>query len=124
MKLTKNFQLSEFACHDGTPVPESKVCNVKILAMNLQALRDHLGESLTILSGYRTPTWNAKVGGATKSMHKEAKAADLTTRGLTPKQLHATIEKLIKEEKMQNGGLGLYKSFVHYDIGPVRRWNG
>ena len=124
MKLTKNFQLSEFACNDGTPVPEKLVCNVVLLANNLQALRDEIGESLTILSGYRTPAWNAKVGGATKSMHKEAKAADLTTRSFTPKQLHAKILTLIKVGKMQDGGLGLYKSFVHYDIDRPRRWNG
>lgn len=124
MKLTKNFYLDEWRCHDGTPVPESKVCNVQVLAHNLQVLRDHIGESITINSGYRTPSWNKKVGGATNSMHLQAKAADITTRSHTPKQLHAIIEKLIKEGRMQNGGLGLYKSFVHYDISTPRRWNG
>ena len=124
MKLTKNFQLSEFACNDGSPVPESKICNVKVLALNLQVLREALGESITINSAYRSPSWNKKVGGAKNSMHLQAKAADLTTRNLTPKQLHTKIEALIKSGDMQNGGLGLYNSFVHYDIGPVRRWKG
>jgi uncharacterized protein YcbK (DUF882 family) len=124
MKLTKNFSLSEFACHDGTPVPESKIDNVKALANNLQVIRDELGAPLQILSGYRTPTWNTKVGGAAKSMHKEAKAADLTTKGLSPRQLHAKIASLIKAGKIADGGLGLYRGFVHYDIGAVRRWNG
>ena len=124
MKLSKNFILEEFACHDGTPVPESKVCNVRVLALNLQVLRDYINESLTILSGYRTPTWNKKVGGATKSMHLEAKAGDLTTRTYTPKELHAIIESLIKSGDMQDGGLGLYSSFVHYDVGTPRRWKG
>ncbi len=124
MQITKNFNLTEFACHDGTPVPDSLVHNTIHLAENLQILRDSIGDTLTILSGYRTPSWNAKVGGATNSQHKKAAASDLTTKGMTPKQLHARIEKLIKEGKMKNGGLGLYKGFVHYDIGPVRRWNG
>ena len=124
MKLSKNFILEEFRCNDGSPVPESKVCNVKILALNLQALRDHLGEAITINSAYRTPSYNKKVGGAKNSMHLQAKAADITTRSLTPKQLHAKIEALIKSGDMQNGGLGLYPSFVHYDIGNVRRWKG
>ena len=122
MKLTKNFQLSEFACNDGTPVPEKLVCNVALLANNLQALRDELGEPLIINSAYRTPSWNKKVGGAPQSMHLQAKASDLTTRTKTPKQLKAIILKLVKEGKMQDGGIGLYPSFVHYDIGPVRRW--
>lgn len=124
VKVSKDFYLSEFDCRDGTPVPESKVCNVRELAVHLQALRDHIGEAITINSGFRTPTYNRRVGGATNSMHLQAKAGDLVTRSHTPKQLHAIIEKLIKEGKMQNGGLGLYRSFVHYDIGPVRRWNG
>lgn len=121
-KLSKNFYLSEFACHDGTPVPEGKVENVKLLVKNLQVIRDTIGVPLTIHSGYRTPSWNKKVGGAPNSMHKEAKAADLVTRDLTPKQLHAVILQLIKDKKIQDGGLSLYPSFVHYDVGRPRRW--
>ena len=124
VKLSKDFYLNEFACRDGSPVPEAKVCNVKVLALNLQALRDDLGESITILSGYRTPAWNTRVGGAKNSMHLQAKASDLTTKNFTPKQLHARIEKLIKDGRMQDGGLGLYPGFVHYDIGSPRRWKG
>lgn len=123
MKLTENFQLSEFACNDGTPVPEDLIPNVQLLADNLQVLRDELGEPLTILSGYRTKDWNEKVGGKSKSYHKSANAADLTTKSFTPKQLHALIEKLISEKKMKQGGLGLYPGFVHYDIRGVKaRW--
>jgi uncharacterized protein YcbK (DUF882 family) len=55
-------------------------------------------------------------------MHLKAMASDLVCRSLTPKQLKAVIEKLIKEGKMKNGGIGLYPSFVHYDIGATRRW--
>jgi uncharacterized protein YcbK (DUF882 family) len=122
MKLTKSFQLSEFACNDGTQVPENLIPAVKELAKNLQVLRDEIGESLTINSGYRSPAWNKKVGGAKNSMHLKAMASDLVCRSLTPKQLKAVIEKLIKEGKMKNGGIGLYPSFVHYDIGATRRW--
>ncbi len=124
MELTKNFQLSEFACHDGTEVPDELIPNVHELAKNLQVLRDEVGESIEILSGYRTESWNTKIGGAKLSQHKEAKASDVICRTKTSKELHKIILRLIKENKMRNGGLGLYKSFVHYDIGPVRRWNG
>jgi uncharacterized protein YcbK (DUF882 family) len=122
MKLTKSFQLSEFACNDGTQVPENLIPAVKELAKNLQVLRDEIGESLTINSGYRSPAWNKKIGGVKNSMHLKAMASDLVCRSLTPKQLKAVIEKLIKEGKMKNGGIGLYPSFVHYDIGATRRW--
>ena len=123
MQLTTNFQLSEFACNDGTPVPEELQCNTQKLAKNLQVLRDEIGESLTILSGYRSPSWNKKVGGKTASYHMKGMAADLTTKSFTPKQLHAKIEKLIAAGKMQQGGLGLYPGFCHYDIRKTKdRW--
>jgi uncharacterized protein YcbK (DUF882 family) len=123
MQLTKNFQLSEFSCHDGTPVPSGLIGNVQLLANNLQVLRDDIGQPITILSGYRTQAWNKKVGGKPQSFHMKAMAADLTVKGMTPKQLHARIEKLIKAGKMKAGGLGLYPGFVHYDVrGRNARW--
>jgi uncharacterized protein YcbK (DUF882 family) len=122
MQLTENFNLVEFACKDGTQVPENLICNVQALAENLQVLRDHLGEPVRLNSGYRTQKYNARIGGAPKSQHLLAKAADITVKSKTPKQVKATIEKLIKAGKMKDGGIGLYAGFVHYDVGPVRRW--
>ena len=122
MKLTENFDSIEFACKDGTPVPTSLMGNVRELAEQLQVLRDELGAPLSILSGYRTKSHNDKVGGAKNSQHLLGKAADLTAKRLRPHQLAAIIKKLIAEEKMKDGGIGIYPGFVHYDIGPVRRW--
>jgi uncharacterized protein YcbK (DUF882 family) len=122
MQLTENFALVEFMCKDGTPVPDNLICNVQALAEQLQILRDHLGEPVRLNSGYRTPAYNKKIGGAPKSQHLLAKAADITVKSKTPKQLKTIIEKLIKEGKMKNGGIGLYAGFIHYDIGAVRRW--
>lgn len=125
MELTKNFQTEEFACKDGTPVPPELLGNVKILATNLQVLRDHLNEPVHISSGYRTTTYNAKVGGARKSQHLLAKAADITVKSKTPKQLAAIIEKLIEKGLMRQGGLGEYKGFIHYDVRKGKaRWQG
>jgi len=123
MQLTTNFSLSEFACKDGTPVPDELLHNVQLLATNLQVLRDYLGESIHINSGYRTPAYNAKVGGKKASFHLKAMAGDLTTKSRTPKQLAAVIEKLIAQGKMKQGGLGVYPGFVHYDVRGVKaRW--
>jgi uncharacterized protein YcbK (DUF882 family) len=123
MQLTENFDLEEFACKDGTPVPTHLMANVRLLAYNLQVLRDYLGEPVHVNSGYRTPPYNAKVGGKKKSQHLLAKAADITVKSKTPKQLYAIIEKLISQGKMKQGGLGLYPGFVHYDVRPVKaRW--
>ena len=124
-QLTENFHIREFACNDGHAVPTELVPNVIELAKNLQILRDYLGEPLHINSGYRTPIYNSKIGGAKNSQHLLAKAADCTTKNKTSKELFDIIEKLIKEKKMKQGGLGLYKGFVHYDIRNKKsRWAG
>jgi uncharacterized protein YcbK (DUF882 family) len=123
--LTENFSIEEFACKDGTPVPENLACNVQLLAENLQVLRDYLDAPIHVNSGYRTESYNKKIGGAKRSQHLLAKAADITTKHKTPKQLAAIIEKLIKEGKMKQGGIGVYKGFVHYDVrGRGDRWTG
>jgi len=124
MKLTENFSLQEFDCKDGTPVPQQFVKNVKLLAEQLQTLRDHIKEPVMITgSGYRTPEHNKRVGGAVNSQHLTASGADINAKNYTPRQLSKIIEKLIREKKMLQGGIGVYKGFVHYDIrGTKARW--
>lgn len=124
MQLTKNFSLSEFDCKDGTKVPANLIPNVQKLANNLQVLRDYLGVAVRITgSGYRTPSHNKKVGGAKNSQHLTASAGDINADGYTPKQLAVKIEELIKQGKMTEGGIGIYKNFAHYDIrGTKARW--
>jgi uncharacterized protein YcbK (DUF882 family) len=124
MQLTKNFTLAEFQCKDaaGTQVPDRYAANAQALAVNLQAIRDAIGEPLHVVSGYRTPAHNRHVGGAKGSQHMYAKAADISARNLTPKQLHAVILRMIRQGLIKDGGVGLYPSWVHYDIGPARRW--
>lgn len=124
MKLTKNFDSKEFDCKDGTPVPNELMANCKELAENLQVLRDHLGLAVKITgSGYRTVSHNAKVKGAKSSQHLKAKAADINVDGFTPLRLSSVIEGLIKAGKMKEGGIGVYKNFLHYDIrGTKARW--
>lgn len=124
MKLTKNFNREEFDCHDGTIVPDKYIPNALRVAKNLEVLRAEIGEPVFISgSGYRTPSWNKRVGGAPKSQHLTSSGADITTKNYSPKQLAAIIEKLIKAGKMEQGGLGTYPSFVHYDVRGTRaRW--
>lgn len=124
LQLTKNFAIEEFDCHDGTPVPSSLYGNLNSLAFNLQVLREHLNRPIHILSGYRTQAYNKKVGGATHSQHLIARAADIQVKGITPYSLAMIIEELIRDEFMKQGGLGLYDTFVHYDIrGFKARWD-
>ena len=123
MQLTENFSLHEFDCNDGTPVPDELLHNVEALAEQLQILRDYLKEPVRINSAYRHANYNKKIGGAPDSMHVKAMAADITVKSKTPKQVKATIERLIKLKKLKFGGIGLYPGFVHVDIREAyARW--
>lgn len=123
--LSKNFKKSEFKCRDGTDVPDELMPNLLELVENLQIIRDHIGKPIHVISGYRTPKYNRRIGGARKSQHMKAKAADIIIRGMSPVEVRAIIINLIKEKKIKKGGVGLYKSFVHYDVrGWNARWKG
>jgi len=124
MRLTENFTQREFNSRCGTPMTEEILENVKELACNLQVLRDFLGEPIKINSGYRSEAYNRRIGGVRRSQHLLGKAGDVRVKGLDTKDLYLIIESLIKDGKMKQGGLGLYDSFVHYDIrGRKARWD-
>lgn len=119
MILTKNFNLEEFHCKDGTKVPKEYINNVLRLAQNLQKLRDYIKEPIIVISGYRTREYNKKIGGKIQSKHLDGTAADIIVRRITSRTLGNIIEKLIKDKVMKDGGLGIYETHVHYD---TRTW--
>ncbi|GDY25296.1 hypothetical protein AHAT_11860 [Agarivorans sp. Toyoura001] len=124
-KASTYFAWKEFACHDNdkTPVPTELRPSIKTLAGQLDVLRKELGKPIKINSAYRTPEHNRKVGGTKNSLHVQAKAADIAVSGMAPKEVHAKVLELIASKKMADGGLGLYNTFVHYDVrGYKARW--
>lgn len=124
MKLTKNFNLSEFNCKDGTKVPLNLIGNVKLLAEQLQILRNYYDAPIKINSSYRTKSHNANVGGSQNSQHLFGTAADIIIKGISPQETQETIEILIHDRKMEEGGLGKYRTFTHYDIRKYKaRWD-
>jgi uncharacterized protein YcbK (DUF882 family) len=124
-QLTKNFHIKEWRCHDGTGVPWNLVENVIKCATNLQALRDEVRTTVTIVSGFRSGAYNDKIGSKRTSQHIKGLAADIRVKGLRPVEVASLIETLIKDGRMMQGGLGAYSSFVHYDCRGTRaRWNG
>lgn len=117
LKLSENFKVKEFACKDGSDVvfisPE--------LVTILQKVRKHFGRAVHINSGYRTPTYNKKVGGATHSQHLYGMACDIHLNLVKPKDVAAYVETLLPNK----GGIGIYKNFVHVDVRAQKsRWNG
>ena len=129
LQITKNFNIAEMEYYDK--VPTALLNNAKEVLTNLQVLRDACGKSITIMSGYRSPQRNEAVGGATKSQHMEGNACDIKVKDMDPKDVATLVDKLIKEGKMKQGGLGIYpratisEGWVHYDTRGVRaRWQG
>lgn len=125
MQLTENFTKKEFDSKDGAKMPDDVLKNIKVLAENLQVIRDRVGR-LKINSGYRSPEHNAskEVGGVKYSQHVKGNASDLRPLDVSVDTLYKEIIKLINEGKIINGGVGIYNSFVHYDIKRGgRRWN-
>lgn len=123
-QLSKNFHRKEFDSKDGSKFPMAYKYNLIKLATNIQVIRDDLNAPIAISSGYRSPSHNASVGGVDNSQHLYAKAADLHQDKETPLEFYNRIERLIKEGKVKDGGLGLYDNFIHYDVrGFKSRWN-
>jgi uncharacterized protein YcbK (DUF882 family) len=77
--------------------------------------RARLGSGLIILSAYRSPAYNAAIGGAKASRHMQCDALDIAAPGVPVSRLRAVLRQL-RSEGMFRGGLGLkYANFVHLD---------
>lgn len=118
--ISKNFSMSEFVCHDGTPVPVEFQSNIKRLVEEvLQPIRDMIGSPIHIVSGFRTPSHNLACGGVKHSQHLVGKAADIRIESLRPKEVNALVRGFMIARHnyyRQGGGVGWYKNFTHVDI--------
>ena len=76
---------------------------------------------LTVGSGFRTRRTNAALeGAAPASFHLRGLAADISMRGVPPGDLGLAVWLL--SQRLGFGGVGLYRGFVHVDLGPRRAW--
>jgi hypothetical protein len=89
-QLSKNFSLAEMT-HSNTAISKGLdntpsadiIANLQILIDNvLQPIRDKLGKSIKINSGYRSPAVNTSVGGSITSDHCKGQAADIEVAGM------------------------------------------
>ncbi len=114
-KLSRSFNIGEFACHDGS---DKVLVDTNLVAV-LQKIRDRFAKPLSINSAYRTPSYNRKIGGVSNSQHTLGTAADIAIQGVTPLDIAVFAECLMPS----GGGIGLYKNFVHIDVRQRRaRW--
>jgi len=112
------------------------------LANQLQIIRNYFNDNnvdsdyyyaIQITIAFRPLWWEKLQGRNGNSQHRYFKASDIkvykvhkTTNKkiqVSPKIVYETISYLIDNGEILQGGLGLYDSFVHYDIrGQRARW--
>jgi uncharacterized protein YcbK (DUF882 family) len=114
----------ELACKDGTEYPHmyrQDVTRLVNLVESFEALRSKLdNKPLIILSAYRTPQYNKKIGGALKSQHTEGRALDIRTpKGMKPRELFDILVSLSNVTPIR--GVGLYRWGCHMDVRPQTR---
>ncbi len=122
--MTKNFSIGEFNCKCGCKMPDDVLVNITKLASQLQFVRDNLARPITINSPYRCKAHNKSIGGSVNSQHILGKAADIVVNGLDPiLDTYDYLDDLMRTGEILQGGLGMYKTFTHYDIRKTKaRW--
>lgn len=128
MKLGKHFDSAEFRCKDGS----EHAIDPRLIAM-LDDIRDQFGP-VQIVSGYRSPAWNKKVGGASQSYHMRGMAADIRVVDLRESEIPSPAKCInpyfhpselfrYADIRWPDCGLGLYSGWVHIDCRSKRaRW--
>lgn len=117
--ISESISELSIAMRDGR-TDEVKRINTKTLDI-VSALQSMLRprQPTHLISGYRSPLTNRRIGGAKESYHVKAMASDIKMPGVP-------YNTLLKAARGLNaGGVGKYtrSAFVHVDSGPVRYWS-
>lgn len=90
----------------------------------VEKLKETLGGNITVNSSYRSPAYNAAIGGASGGYHLTFQALDIHVDGVSPATVFATL-KSWRNQGIFRGGLGTYSTFTHVDTrGSNATWNG
>jgi zinc D-Ala-D-Ala carboxypeptidase len=84
--------------------------DIELMAM-LEEAREKAGIPIVITSSYRTPEYNAKIGGKPNSAHLRGRAVDIAIYDGNQRYI---IVKALLEAGFQRIGIG--KTFLHADI--------
>jgi hypothetical protein len=83
----------------------------KAFMRKLDLIREDAGFPFIITSGYRSPGWNAQVGGSANSAHMDGLAADI--RVLTDAQRTALVKAALKHGVTR---FGWGRNYLHIDM--------
>jgi zinc D-Ala-D-Ala carboxypeptidase len=115
--VTDNFSESEIACRCCGALPSPN--DTMILCLFLEDARKVAGMPLFLTNAYRCEKHNKQVGGENHSHHLLGQAADVYTNKFNSEELCARFER---NREIIKGGIGLYATFVHIDMGRKRYW--
>ncbi|MEP3048331.1 MAG: D-Ala-D-Ala carboxypeptidase family metallohydrolase [Roseibium sp.] len=96
--------------------------NVIPLVLALDEFREQVGHPVILTSVYRSPKYNARIGGATRSQHMVFTAADFKVVGAgagSPNDWASRMRQ-IRQSGIFEGGIGTYPTFVHADVRGTR----
>jgi hypothetical protein len=156
-RVSPHFRLKQFLCKQepAKAFPKYVVLEERLL-MKLEAILERVNrlgvsvDTLHVMSGYRTPSYNAAIGDVKHSMHQWGSAADIYIDPKDDEQmsdltgdgridvddarfLYDRIDELFASapQRKLEGGLGFYPAtaahppFVHVDVRGTRaRWKG
>ncbi len=115
--LSENFSRSEFMCKCGCGF---STVDVDLLA-TLEVVRKKFRQPIKINSACRCEEYNALIGGAQASKHKQGIAADITVKNIKPYDVYLFLDGYMPNSY----GLGTYKAFTHIDVRKTKaRWKG
>ncbi|WP_440997816.1 D-Ala-D-Ala carboxypeptidase family metallohydrolase [Arhodomonas sp. SL1] len=154
VRVSPHFRLGQFVSKQGGGDPRYVVLRPRLLLL-LEAIVEELHaqgqpvETLTVMSGFRTPWYNERIGNVEYSRHVWGGAADIFIDEVPPhgrmddlngdgvsdaddaRWLAALVERVQRRSRPQRfvGGIGIYGprshrgAFVHVDVrGFEARW--
>jgi lysozyme family protein len=129
----RHFQPSEFLTRGGSNAqsglneapPQALWPNVVKLVQVLDELRERLQHPIVLNSVYRGDAYNKSVGGVSGSQHRKFCAGDFRVVGFGGPEDWARELRGMRKAGFFQGGIGVYKTFVHVDTrGWPANWTG
>lgn len=117
--ISPHFVLLEMACKDGS---DKVLYSTELMSM-LEKLRAYGGFTIHINSGYRSPAYNRKIGGASKSQHTQGTAADISVKK-DGRNVSSRLICCLCQTLGFKGVAYISPSSVHVDMRPSGTYRG
>jgi hypothetical protein len=116
MKISEHFSLQELVRTStglkNEPSPTAKVSLIMLVQNVLEPARLSFGKPIKVTSGFRSPSVNKAIGGATNSQHSKGEAADLFCED-NAKLFEIIRNELVFDQLIWEGGTKLQPAWVH-----------